>query len=170
MKLKLVAVAVAAALTAPLALAQGSGGTTTSPSVNQPMGRDTPAGQPAGSQVDPSTVGGASGMNRSGGAAAGASGTHHPMDKNRDGYISREEARDAEWNSRFSTLDTDRDGRISASEYGAGNLTPAWGITPSGAAAGASAIPSSPSSGGPQSIQGGPPQSPTTSKQPQGQN
>jgi Ca2+-binding EF-hand superfamily protein len=41
------------------------------------------------------------------------------MDRNNDGYISREEARDATWNTRFSELDKDNDGRISQSEFDA---------------------------------------------------
>jgi hypothetical protein len=41
------------------------------------------------------------------------------LDKNKDGYISREEARDAAWVSRFSELDKDNDGRISPSEFDA---------------------------------------------------
>jgi Ca2+-binding EF-hand superfamily protein len=41
------------------------------------------------------------------------------MDRNNDGYISREEARDATWNNRFSELDKDNDGRISQSEFNA---------------------------------------------------
>ena len=39
------------------------------------------------------------------------------MDRNNDGYISRDEARDASWSTRFSELDKDNDGRISQSEF-----------------------------------------------------
>ena len=41
------------------------------------------------------------------------------MDRNNDGYISRDEARDATWNTRFSELDKDNDGRLSQSEFDA---------------------------------------------------
>lgn len=54
-----------------------------------------------------------SGVDRSG---AGATGGFSAMDRNNDGYLSREEARDATWNNRFTELDKDNDGRLSASE------------------------------------------------------
>ena len=41
------------------------------------------------------------------------------MDRNNDGYISRDEARDASWANRFSELDKDNDGRLSRSEFDA---------------------------------------------------
>ena len=41
------------------------------------------------------------------------------MDKNGDGHISRDEARDATWSNRFSELDKDNDGRLSQSEFNA---------------------------------------------------
>jgi hypothetical protein len=49
-------------------------------------------------------------------AAAGGFST---MDRNNDGYLSREEVRDAPWNNRFSELDKDNDGRISQREFDA---------------------------------------------------
>ena len=52
-------------------------------------------------------------------AGAGAHGGFSTMDRNNDGYISREEAREATWNNRFSELDKDNDGRISQSEFNA---------------------------------------------------
>lgn len=39
------------------------------------------------------------------------------MDRNGDGYISRDEARDATWSNRFSELDKDNDARLSLSEF-----------------------------------------------------
>jgi Ca2+-binding EF-hand superfamily protein len=53
-------------------------------------------------------------------AATGASGTYHSLDKNRDGFISRDEAAsDTSMTGRFSELDKDNDGRISQSEFAA---------------------------------------------------
>ena len=52
--------------------------------------------------------------------ASGASaGGFAAIDRNGDGYISRDEARDATWNSRFTELDKDNDGRLSADEFSA---------------------------------------------------
>ena len=52
-------------------------------------------------------------------AAAPATGGFSAIDRNNDGYISRDEARDATWNTRFSELDKDNDGRLSQSEFDA---------------------------------------------------
>ena len=41
------------------------------------------------------------------------------MDKNKDGYISRDEAKDAAWSNRFSEFDKDNDNRLSQSEFDA---------------------------------------------------
>ena len=48
-----------------------------------------------------------------GGASAGG---FAAMDRNNDGYLSRDEARDASWSNRFTELDKDNDGRLSQSE------------------------------------------------------
>jgi hypothetical protein len=119
MKLKtLLAVAIAGGLAAGsngLILAQGTGGTTESPSANQPRG-NPPAGAPAGSQQDPGAV---SGTDRSS-ARLGAA-DFARLDKNGDGYISRDEAKDSDaLSGRFSELDRDNDGRISRSEWQGG--------------------------------------------------
>jgi hypothetical protein len=56
------------------------------------------------------------------GAAAGstsAAGGFSGIDRNGDGFISRDEARDATWSNRFTELDKDNDGRLSASEFNA---------------------------------------------------
>jgi hypothetical protein len=56
----------------------------------------------------------------SGQPSAGATaGGFAAMDRNNDGYISRDEARAAPWNTRFSELDKDNDGRVSQSEFNA---------------------------------------------------
>jgi Ca2+-binding EF-hand superfamily protein len=50
---------------------------------------------------------------------ATAKGGFSAIDKNHDGFISRDEARDATWENRFSELDKDNDGRLSQSEFDA---------------------------------------------------
>jgi hypothetical protein len=47
------------------------------------------------------------------------------IDKNSDGYISRDEAKDAAWSNRFTELDKDNDGRLSRSEFDALGTTAA---------------------------------------------
>jgi EF hand len=56
-----------------------------------------------------------------GGAGSGATGksSFEALDKNHDGYLSRDETRDASWANRFSELDKDNDGRLSQSEFDA---------------------------------------------------
>jgi hypothetical protein len=39
------------------------------------------------------------------------------IDRNQDGYVAPDEARDAQWRSRFGELDRDNDGRLSEAEY-----------------------------------------------------
>ena len=110
MKKQLITLAIAAAFAAP-ALAQSPGRTTADPKDSNP------AAPPA-----------KHGVKDQSGAGASASG-FSAMDRNNDGYISRDEARDASWQSRFSELDKDNDGRISQSEYGALGSTGAAGAT-----------------------------------------
>jgi hypothetical protein len=55
----------------------------------------------------------------SGAAGATSRGGFSGMDKNGDGYISRDEAKDATWSNRFTELDKDNDGRLSQSEFNA---------------------------------------------------
>jgi hypothetical protein len=56
-------------------------------------------------------------------SAGATAGGFAAMDRNNDGYISREEGRDASWNGRFSELDKDNDGRLSQSEFDAMDAT-----------------------------------------------
>lgn len=89
------------------ALAQGCGGTTS------PLGTseqdNPPAGAPAGSQAEPGT-----------GASSGPSrispDTFDELDKDHDGFISREEAAGIDLAKEFDKLDTNRDGRLSPDE------------------------------------------------------
>jgi hypothetical protein len=95
---KVIALVIAAAFAAPVAAQSGSG--TVQPKDSNPA-------------AAPKAFGG--GVDRSG-AGASASG-FAAMDRNNDGYISRDEARDASWSNRFTELDKDNDGRLSASEF-----------------------------------------------------
>ena len=52
-------------------------------------------------------------------AGATAKGSFAAVDKNKDGHISRDEAKDASWENRFSELDKDNDNRLSQSEFDA---------------------------------------------------
>jgi EF hand len=71
-------------------------------------------------------------------AGATSRGGFSAMDKNGDGHISRDEAKDATWSNRFSELDKDNDGRLSQSEFNAmqagAGATVAPGTTSSGGA------------------------------------
>jgi hypothetical protein len=101
MKKQMIALAVAAAFALP-ALAQTSGRTTTDPKDSNPA-------------APPAAIGGA----QAPAAGASAANGFSAMDRNNDGYISREEAKDATWSNRFSELDKDNDGRVSQSEFSA---------------------------------------------------
>ena len=49
---------------------------------------------------------------------AGTDGRFHDLDRNGDGFVSRDEGRDAEeLNTRFSELDANNDGKLSRDEY-----------------------------------------------------
>ncbi len=52
-------------------------------------------------------------------AGATSRGGFSAMDKNGDGHISRDEAKDATWSNRFTELDKDNDNRLSQSEFDA---------------------------------------------------
>lgn len=98
---KVMALLIAAAFAAPVAAQSGSG--TVQPKDSNPA-------------AQPKAFGG--GVDRSG-AGASAPGGFSSMDRNNDGYLSRDEAKDATWNNRFSELDKDNDGRLSQSEFDA---------------------------------------------------
>jgi hypothetical protein len=52
-------------------------------------------------------------------AGATAPGGFADVDKNKDNYISRDEAKGAAWENRFTELDKDNDNRLSQSEFDA---------------------------------------------------
>jgi hypothetical protein len=120
----IIALAVAGAFAIPVA-AQTSSGT------------DKPSGTAQGAASDKQ-------KSEAGGTAPGG---FAGIDKNNDGYISRDEAKDAAWSNRFSELDKDNDGRLSQSEFDAlsGTATGAAGAT--GAAPGTRVDPAGTQSG-----------------------
>jgi hypothetical protein len=158
MKFKtLITAAVAAAFALPLAVqAQGgsaggasaggggggaAGGTTTAPSATHPQGNPNQTGSPSGTP----------GTRDSAGAGA-TGGGWTSLDKNKDGYLSREELKDHKTHS-FSSLDKDNDGRVSRSEFdsassGTGSSSDSSTGSSSGSTGATPATPKSPSSGG----------------------
>jgi hypothetical protein len=126
-----IAIAVAAAFAVPLAaqasaeadriiLAQTSGKITTDPKDSNPAAPPATTGAPRSE------------------AGATSRGGFSALDKNGDGHISRDEAKDATWSNRFTELDKDNDGRLSQSEFNAmqagAGATVAPGATSSGGA------------------------------------
>jgi hypothetical protein len=123
MKKILIALAVAGAFAAP-AVAQMSSGT------DKSTGATTGSSplHSGGNAADRTPNSPKSDMPKSG-AGATARGDFEAMDRNHDGYISRDEAKDASWNNRFSELDKDNDGRLSRSEFEAMSSSGASGAT-----------------------------------------
>jgi hypothetical protein len=111
-----IALAVAAAFAVPLAASaqadkpkdhsSATHGNTSSTPINS--GSNTPE-RPA---ATPKAEGGAS-------TGETANSGFDALDTNHDGYLSRDETRDATWSNRFSELDKDNDGRLSQSEFDA---------------------------------------------------
>jgi hypothetical protein len=113
----LIAAAVAAAFALPLTsqandnivVAQGGGGDTGASNRQEgasPPGRASP--------------GAAHRTNPTGSGATAKHGRFEALDKNHDGFVSRDEAKDAdELNTRFSELDVNNDGKLSREEYNA---------------------------------------------------
>lgn len=122
------AIAVAAAFAAPLAaqasvdtdkiIVAQSSGSTHEPKDSNPAAPPKAMGPGSGSTNNQT---GETSKDRPADAGATAAGGFSALDTNHDGYISRDEARDASWANRFSELDQDNDGRLSQSEFGAMN-------------------------------------------------
>lgn len=149
----LLAIAVAGAFALPgaasaandnILIAQGGGGDTGASNRQEgasPPGQASP-GSPRSttSGMDRST-GAARHTNPSGSGSTTRHGRFDALDKNHDGYVSRDEAAKAsELNTRFSELDTNNDGKLSRSEYGALHSS-ARGATGKGAMSGRAGAP-----------------------------
>ena len=82
------------------------------------------------------------GANQPGQASpTGKRGRFDALDKNHDGFISRDEAKDAtELDTRFSELDVNNDGKLSRDEYNAVNAS-ARGATGTGSMSGKAGVP-----------------------------
>jgi hypothetical protein len=124
----LMAIAVAGAFALPVAaLAQSGGGDSGASSrqegANPPGAASPGAARSTTSGMDRAT-GAAHNTNPNEGRASGSGATSHrgrfdALDKNHDGFISRDEAKDAtELDTRFSELDKDNDNKLSRDEYG----------------------------------------------------
>lgn len=143
----LIAIAVAGAFALPMtsqandnlvvAQAGGDTGASTKQQGANPPGQASP-GTPrsAASGIDRETGKGASTA-----GATGNRGRFEALDKNHDGYVSRDEAKDAsELDTRFSELDRNNDGKLSADEYNALNSS-ARGATGTGSKSGRAGAP-----------------------------
>ena len=132
----LIAAAVAGALALPLTsqandnvvVAQGGGGDTGASNRQEganPPGQASPGAPRSSTSGMDRDTGAASNTNPTGIGRSNAGATSHrgrfeALDKNHDGYISRDEAKDAdELNTRFTELDTNNDGKLSREEYNA---------------------------------------------------
>ena len=128
----LIAAAVAGAFALPVAalasagsdnmLVAQAGGGDASTSARQP-GANPPGTASPGTSRDTTTstdrdTGAASRTNPSSGASSMHGGNFDRLDRNHDGFVSRDEAKDAnELNTRFSELDRNNDGKLSREEY-----------------------------------------------------
>jgi hypothetical protein len=148
MRLKtLLALSVAAAFAAPLAV-YGQG--------------DKPKSEAGATPSASQGASGASGTTGSAGAGASKSGAQamfENMDKNKDGFVSKEEAAGTPHEKDFATLDKDSDGKLSPEEHAAapehagdkaatGGTAAPSGSGTSGSTSGGAAAPSAPSGSG----------------------
>jgi hypothetical protein len=140
----LIAVAVAGAFALPLTsaandnivVAQGGAGDTGASSRQEGV---NPPGQASPGTPRSATTG----IDRQTGMAGATSsrGRFEALDKNHDGYVSRDEAKDAaELNTRFTELDANNDGKLSHDEYSAVNSS-ARGATGTGSTSGRAGAP-----------------------------
>ena len=118
----LIAAAVAAAFALPLT-SQASDNATNKQEGANPPGQASPGAPRSSTSGMDRDTGAAKHTNPTGKGSAGATsnrGRFEALDRNHDGYISRDEAKDAaELNTRFSELDANNDGKLSHDEYSA---------------------------------------------------
>ena len=115
------AIAVAGAFALPLTSAASDTGASAKQEGANPRGQASPTGK-----------------GESATGATGKRGRFDALDKNHDGFISRDEAKDAtELDTRFSELDVNNDGKLSRDEYNAVNAS-ARGATGTGSMSGKS--------------------------------
>jgi hypothetical protein len=139
MKLKtLLALSVAAAFAAPLAV-YGAGD----------KAKSEAGATPSASQ-GASGASGASGSAASGGSKSGAQAVFENMDKNKDGFVSKEEAAGTPHEKDFAKLDKNSDGKLSPEEHAAAPAGEKAATGGTGAPAGGTAAPSSAPSGSPE--------------------
>ncbi len=128
----LLAVAVAGAFALPVAASaandnmvvpQGGGGDTGASNRQEganPPGQASPGAPRSSTSSTDRETGAAHRTNPSGTGATAHRSRFDALDKNHDGYISRDEAKNApELNTRFTELDTNNDGKLSRDEYNA---------------------------------------------------
>jgi hypothetical protein len=153
----LIAVAVAGAFALPLTsqandnivVAQAGGGDTGASNRQEganPPGQASPGAPRSSTSGMDRDTGAARHTNPTGkaGSSAGATSRHgrfEALDKNHDGFISRDEAKDAsELDTRFTELDANNDGKLSREEYNAVNAS-ARGATGTGSMSGKAGAP-----------------------------
>jgi EF hand domain-containing protein len=161
----LIAIAVAGAFALPLAVqasgsdnivvAQGgdTGATNRQPGATPPgsISPGTPRSAATGADRDTGASSRANPNTRESSAAGRSSGGNFDrLDKNHDGFVSRDEANDAsELNTRFSELDRNNDGKLSREEYNAVNSGASRGATGTGSSSAMGSGSSAPTGKGP---------------------
>ena len=106
-----------------------------------PLAAQTPGGTPPSQgERGPAAAGAGAPNPTANNPTALAAELFKALDTNRDGFISREEAKGSTAEGIFDSLDKDRDGRLSRSEYAAG-ITGASGGGTAGTASGRASMP-----------------------------
>ena len=126
----LIAAAVAAAFALPLTsvasdklvIAQGDSSASPKQEGANPPGQASPGAPRSSTSGMDRDTGAARNTNPTGSGATSHRGRFEALDKNHDGFVSRDEAKDAnELNTRLTELDANNDGKLSREEYNAVN-------------------------------------------------
>jgi hypothetical protein len=100
-----------------------------------PLAAQTPGGTPPSQgERGPAATGAAAPNPAANSPTALAAELFKALDTNRDGFVSREEAKGSTFEGSFNALDKDRDGRLSQSEYAAAITGASGGASSSGRA------------------------------------